>query len=44
MSFWDSEVLLGEFDKGSEKIFVKRVLKRKPHLHRHPYLLAGRQR
>ncbi len=27
MSFWDSEVLLGEFDKGSEKIFVKRVSK-----------------
>lgn len=27
MSFWDSEVQLGEFDKGTEKIFVKKVAK-----------------
>lgn len=27
MSFWDSEVPLAELDKGSEKIFVKRVTK-----------------
>jgi len=27
MSFWDSETPLAEFEKGSEKIFVKRVTK-----------------
>lgn len=27
MSFWDSEVQLAELDKGTEKIFVKRVAK-----------------
>lgn len=27
MSFWDSELQLAEFDKGSEKILVKRVTK-----------------
>lgn len=27
MSFWDSEEQLAEFDKGSEKILVKRVTK-----------------
>lgn len=27
MSFWDSEQVLAEVDKGTEKIFVKRVTK-----------------
>lgn len=27
MSFWDSEKVLAELDKGAEKIFVKRVTK-----------------
>ena len=27
MSFWDSEELLAELDKGSEKIIVKKVTK-----------------
>lgn len=29
MSFWDSEEVLGEIDKGDERIFVKRVTKGK---------------